>query len=162
MKNLWAPWRIEYVKNKKEKGCIFCKKPKLDDREGLILFRGKTSTILMNLYPYNNGHLLISPLRHIDTFTDMLQNEKIEILDLIDHSMNSLSKIMKPEGFNIGANIGESAGAGIKDHIHFHVVPRWGGDSNFMPVLGETKVQVEGLEDSWEELYPIFKERIDA
>ena len=162
MKNLWAPWRIEYVRNKKEKGCIFCKKPKLEDREGLILFRGKTSIILMNLYPYNNGHLLISPLRHIDTFTDMVQSEKIEILDLIDHSMNSLSRIMKPEGFNIGANIGESAGAGVKDHIHFHVVPRWGGDTNFMPVLGETKVQVEGLEDSWEELYPIFKERINA
>ena len=156
MKRLWAPWRIDYIRSEKEQGCIFCDKPKMDDKSGLILFRGENSFTLMNLYPYTNGHLMVAPYRHIDSFRGLNQDERLEILEQIDQSIDALSKIMNPHGFNIGANLGESAGAGIKDHIHFHVVPRWTGDTNFMPVLGHTKVMVEGLEKSWDELKPVF------
>ncbi|MDP6685078.1 MAG: HIT domain-containing protein [Candidatus Marinimicrobia bacterium] len=162
MKRLWAPWRIEYIRSKKDEGCIFCDKPKMEDKNGLILFRGKTAFTLMNLYPYTNGHLMVAPLRHIDSFGELNKDERLEVLEQIDQSINAISKVMNPDGYNVGANLGESAGAGIKDHIHFHVVPRWKGDTNFMPVLGGTKVQVEGLENSWEKLNPIFNGRINA
>lgn len=141
---------------------MFCDKPKMEDRSGLILFRGESSFTLMNLYPYTNGHLMVAPFRHIDSFRGLNQDERLEILEQIDQSIDALSKIMNPHGFNIGANLGESAGAGIKDHIHFHVVPRWTGDTNFMPVLGHTKVMVEGLEKSWDELKPVFDGGMDA
>ena len=157
MKKLWAPWRIDYIRSKKDEGCIFCDKPEMEDRSGLILFRGKNSFTLMNLYPYTNGHLMVAPFRHIDSFGGINQAERLEILEQIDLSIDALSNVLNPDGFNIGANLGESAGAGIKDHIHFHVVPRWKGDTNFMSVLGNTKVMVEGLEDSWEELKPLFE-----
>ena len=156
MKRIWAPWRIEYIRKKDEKGCIFCDKPKMNDRNELILSRGESVFTLMNLYPYTNGHLMVSPFRHIDSFHNLEQSEKMEILEQIDQSVDVLTKVMNPDGFNVGANIGSSAGAGIEDHIHFHIVPRWNGDTNFMPVLGHTKVMVEGLEESWSEMKPYF------
>jgi len=156
MKKLWAPWRIEYIRSKKDVGCIFCDKPKMEDRTGLILFRGENSFTLMNLYPYTNGHLMVAPFRHIDSFRGLDQVERLEILEQIDRCIDALSNVLNPDGFNIGANLGESAGAGIKDHIHFHVVPRWTGDTNFMPVLGHTKVEVQGLQECYDLLMPHF------
>ncbi len=156
MKKLWAPWRIEYIRSKKDEGCILCDKPKMEDRNGLILFRGENSFSLMNLYPYTNGHLMVAPFRHIDSFRGLDQVERLEILEQIDRCIDALSNVLNPDGFNIGANLGESAGAGIKDHIHFHVVPRWTGDTNFMPVLGHTKVEVQGLQECYDLLMPHF------
>ena len=156
MKKLWAPWRIEYIRSKKDVGCIFCDKPKMEDRNGLILFRGENSFSLMNLYPYTNGHLMVAPFRHIDSFRGLGQVERLEILEQIDRCIDALSNVLNPDGFNIGANLGESAGAGIKDHIHFNVVPRWTGDTNFMPVLGHTKVEVQGLQECYDLLRPHF------
>ena len=134
----------------------------MEDRKGLILSRGKNSFTLMNLYPYTNGHLMVAPFRHIDSFRELDKLEKLEILEQIDQCIDALSNVLNPDGFNIGMNLGESAGAGIKDHVHFHVVPRWKGDTNFMPVFGNTKVIVEGLEDTWDELKPVFSGGNDA
>jgi ATP adenylyltransferase len=128
----------------------------MEDRNGLILFRGENSFSLMNLYPYTNGHLMVAPFRHIDSFRGLDQVERLEILEQIDRCIDALSNVLNPDGFNIGVNLGESAGAGIKDHIHFHVVPRWTGDTNFMPVLGHTKVEVQGLQECYDLLRPHF------
>ena len=146
---------MEYIKNKedKNKDCVFCLKSKQkDDRENLVLFRGSSSFVLMNLYPYNNGHIMVCPYDHIDT-TKFLSNESMtEIMMLADKSMDIFRNSMNAQGFNFGANIGISGGAGIADHIHFHVVPRWLGDTNFMPVLGHTKVMVDELINTYDKL----------
>jgi len=153
MQRLWAPWRINYIREQKEKGCIFCSKQKsTDDKNSLILSRGDHSFVLMNLYPYNNAHLLISPYEHVET-TDKLDLETLnEIIWFANESMIILKENLKADGYNFGANIGSAGGAGIVDHIHFHVVPRWNGDTNFMPVISETKVQVQGLQETYDEL----------
>jgi len=157
---LWAPWRMDYIRSEKESGCIFCHKPKENnDREMLILHRGELSFVLMNLYPYNNGHILIAPYSHVDSPDKLTAEERAEIMELSTLSMKILKKEMKAEGFNFGANIGSAGGAGIKEHIHFHVVPRWQGDTNFMPVLGHTKVQVQGLQDSYDLLKLLFDKK---
>lgn len=157
MKKLWAPWRIEYIRQMKEDGCIFCEKQqKDDDREMLILERGEFSFVLMNLYPYNNGHLMIAPYEHVDDSLLISPETKSEIMALTDKSMVILKKLMNPDGFNFGANFGSSAGAGIEEHIHYHLVPRWQGDTNFMPIMGHTKVIVHGLQESYDELKPEF------
>ncbi len=159
MKRLWAPWRIEYIRQLKEDGCIFCDKPAdSDDREMLILYRGKLSFVMMNLYPYNNAHLMIAPYEHVADPMDISLDSKMEIMALTDSSTRILKKLMNPEGFNFGANFGASAGAGIEEHIHYHLVPRWQGDTNYMPVLGHTKVQVQGLTGTYDELKPEFKQ----
>jgi ATP adenylyltransferase len=157
MDRLWAPWRIEYIRSIKEDGCIFCDKPdNTDDREMLILHRGKLAFVMMNLYPYNNGHLLIAPYTHTDHSNNLSPEERSEIMELGDASMTILKQAMKAEGFNFGANIGSAGGAGIEEHIHFHVVPRWKGDTNFMPIVGHTKVQVQGLQECFDNLKPHF------
>ncbi|MFQ6678790.1 MAG: HIT domain-containing protein [Fidelibacterota bacterium] len=148
---------MEYIRSEKEEGCIFCDKPIRDnDREMLILYRGKLAFVMMNLFPYNNGHLLIAPYTHTERSNDLSPDERSEIMELGDASMTILKQAMKAEGFNFGANIGSAGGAGIEEHIHFHVVPRWKGDTNFMPVLGHTKVQVDGLKESYDNLKPHF------
>ena len=137
MDRLWAPWRIDYIKSEKEKGCIFCDKPaEGDDHSMLILYRGENSFVIMNLYPYNNGHLMIAPYQHTDSTHELNSGSRSEIMELADQIMTIQKNIMNADGFNYGANIGYSGGAGIADHIHFHIVPRWTGDTNFMPVLG--------------------------
>jgi len=153
MQQLWAPWRISYIREQKEKGCVFCLKQKsTDDKHSLILSRGDHSFVLMNLYPYNNSHLLISPYNHVAT-TDQLNIETLnEIIWFANESMIIINNNLNADGYNFGANIGNAGGAGISDHIHFHVVPRWNGDTNFMPVVGETKVQVQGLQETYDEL----------
>ena len=157
MKKLWAPWRIEYIRSPKEDGCIFCDKPAGDnDREDLILYRGEKAFILMNLYPYNNAHLMIAPYIHVDNTEELDVDTYKEIMVLADQSMAILKETMDAQGFNFGANIGAAAGAGIEDHIHFHIVPRWAGDTNFMPVLGHTKVEVQGLQECYDLLRPPF------
>ena len=157
MDKLWAPWRIEYIRAPKGKGCVFCTKSELgDDRDNLVLFRGENSFILMNLYPYSNGHLMIAPYQHTSETTDLSRTTNTEIMTLVNQSMEILKTTMKAEGFNFGANLGKAAGAGIEEHLHYHVVPRWTGDTNFMPVLGHTKVMVEGLQETWDILKPHF------
>ena len=157
MDRLWAPWRIDYIKSEKEKGCIFCDKPaEGDDHSMLILYRGENSFVIMNLYPYNNGHLMIAPYQHTNSTHELNSSSRSEIMELADQIMTIQKNIMNADGFNYGANIGYSGGAGIADHIHFHIVPRWTGDTNFMPVLGHTKVQMQGLQETYNDLRPHF------
>ena len=159
MQSLWAPWRMEYILSKKTNSdtCIFCdKKDGSDDDENLIVFRGKYSMILMNLYPYNNGHLMIIPYSHKEKFESLSKKTQNEMMILVSKSMTILRKTLNAEGFNFGSNLGEAAGAGIKEHLHFHIVPRWTGDTNFMPVIGQTKVQVDGLRETRKKLNKAF------
>ncbi len=157
MSRLWAPWRMEYVSSESDRSNIFEDKIKSDDdREALILYRGELSVIIMNLYPYNNGHLLVLPIRKVESLIDLSVDEMSEIMTLTQKSMDIISKVMSADGFNFGLNVGKAAGAGISEHIHFHIVPRWNGDSNFMPVVGNTKVVVQGLEDTYDALFPEF------
>ncbi len=157
LSKLWAPWRIEYIRADKEKECIFCVKSQdTKDRDNLVLYRGKQAFVLMNLFPYNNGHLMIAPYEHVDRTGDLKAECLQEIMVLADFSMAVIEKEMRAQGFNFGANIGSVAGAGIEEHIHFHLVPRWTGDTNFMPVIGHAKVQVEGLQECYDSLKPHF------
>lgn len=158
MKNLWAPWRMEYIRApEKEQECIFCKKIKMEnDQESLLLYRGENAFVMLNLYPYNNGHILIAPYEHVNRTNKLRADCLSEIMELADSSMIILTREMNAQGFNFGANIGSAAGAGIEEHIHFHLVPRWVGDTNFMPILGHTKVQVQGLKETWSQLQPLF------
>ena len=152
MKVLWAPWRIKYITGDKEEGCIFCKKPKEgNDKDNLILYTGETSFIIMNRYPYSNGHLMTVPYKHTNNFSDLTQEERLELMNLTAKCVDIL-QVIKPEGFNIGMNLGKTGGAGIDDHLHFHIVPRWSGDNNFMPVIGDIRVMPEYLEDTYETL----------
>ena len=157
MDTLWAPWRIEYITQPKEPGCIFCTKPvEQQDDKNFIVHRSKTSFIIMNFYPYNNGHLMVVPFRHTADIAGLTSDEKLEMMDLLAMSKQALKQTMSPHGFNIGMNLGEVAGAGVKNHLHFHIVPRWNGDTNFMPIFGHTKVVSEGLAETWEKLKMAF------
>jgi ATP adenylyltransferase len=156
---LWAPWRMEYIKSPKEEGCIFCNRIQQDnDRENLIVFRGVRAFVIMNKYPYNNGHLMIVPYHHEAEIENLNAAESQEIMALLQASVRALRKVMSPHGFNVGMNLGKYAGAGIDDHLHFHVVPRWDADTNFMPIIGHTKVVSEGLWETWEKLRLAFQE----
>lgn len=151
--NLWAPWRMEYILGNKEKECIFCTKTKEnEDKKNLILYRGERNYIIMNKYPYNNGHLMIVPYRHTSEFESLNDAESLELMHLVSRSIQALKAAIHPEGFNVGVNIGKIAGAGIEEHLHFHVVPRWAADTNFMPVVGQTKVISEGLWQTFEKI----------
>ncbi|NJE30913.1 HIT domain-containing protein [Thermococcus sp. 18S1] len=153
MKTLWAPWRIEYIRSPKHDGCIFCDFPKENrDRERLILYRGKHCFIIMNNYPYNPGHVMIAPYRHVGKWEDLTEEELLEMMKLSQLMIKALKKTMNPHGFNMGVNLGRVAGAGIDDHVHLHIVPRWNGDTNFMPVIADTKVIPESLEEAYDEL----------
>ena len=158
MERLWAPWRMVYIKKiDEEEGCIFCEKPKSKkDEENLILFRGERAFILMNLFPYNSGHLMVAPYKHTGNFGDLTDDEGNELFRLIKLSLDVLKEVLKPDGFNIGLNIGRTSGAGYEDHLHFHIVPRWNGDTNFMPIIADTKVIPEALEETYKALKPAF------
>ena len=158
MKQLWAPWRMEYLKSEKSDDCIFCSLPKNnDDAKNYILYRGESAFIILNIFPYNSAHLMISPFRHIGCVTNLKPNENAEVNHLTLKCIEILRKVISPEGFNIGYNIGKAAGAGYDEHIHCHVVPRWIGDTNFMPVLGETKVHPEHLKTTYTKLLSHFR-----
>ncbi len=161
VKKLWAPWRMAYISRLggKDEGCIFCSKPQSDkDRDNLILYRGKHAYVIMNLYPYNNGHSMVIPYKHTSDFTDLNDDEMLEIMQLVKKTINVFKKVFNPEGFNTGFNLGRAAGAGISQHIHFHVLPRWVGDTNFMPVIGETRVISEHIHDTYDKLKAAFDE----
>ncbi|HNW58266.1 MAG TPA: HIT domain-containing protein [bacterium] len=157
MDKLWAPWRMEYIEQEKPQGCIFCDKPReTRDRENLILYRGTECFVIMNFYPYNNGHLMVVPYRHTADLEGLTQAERLEMMSLLGRCAGILTAQMHAQGFNIGMNLGRVAGAGIDEHLHFHIVPRWNGDTNFMPVTGHTKVLSQGLQESWESLRALF------
>lgn len=156
MRHLWAPWRMDYIFKRKGKRCIFCLGPKRkDDRGNLILHRGKHAFVMMNKYPYNNGHLMIVPIRHCTELESLTPLESKELFDLLKVSVRVLKTSLLPHGFNIGVNIGKAGGAG-EDHIHLHIVPRWAGDTNFMPILGETKIVPEHLVNTHQRLRSAF------
>ncbi|MFA5727931.1 MAG: HIT domain-containing protein [Candidatus Neomarinimicrobiota bacterium] len=155
---LWAPWRIGYITNPKAEGCFLCEySADSDDKKHLILHRGKSAFVIMNYYPYNNGHLMVAPYQHVRNLNDLDESTRLEIFDLIDKSCQILHDSLNAEGFNVGLNLGSVAGAGLKDHLHFHIVPRWTGDTNFMPITGHTKVLREGLTETWQRLRPKFE-----
>lgn len=156
MDNLWAPWRAEYITADKDKRCIFCAAPEKDPADSLLLFKGPLSIIILNKFPYNSGHLMIAPVRHVARLEDLTVEESTDMFRLLRHSTAALTKAAKPGGFNVGLNLGAPAGAGIADHLHTHVVPRWDGDTNFMPVLSETKVIPEHLLRTLARLKPFF------
>ncbi|MGP0565127.1 MULTISPECIES: HIT family protein [unclassified Nitrospina] len=159
MENLWAPWRMNYIKSDKTKECIFCTGPQANDDMGRkLLYRGELSFVIINIYPYSNGHLMVSPYRHLSCLTDLGGEELAEIGLLTQKSMEILRASYHPDGFNVGYNIGKSGGAGFEEHIHCHIVPRWTGDTNFMPVLADTKVHPEHIEATFQRLYPVFQE----
>lgn len=162
MKRMWSPWRIEYILSEKPEGCIFCDKPRQDaDADNLILFRGRFCYIIMNRYPYNNGHLMVVPYEHVSMPYELSHDTLLEMTLQINMCLQVLAEAMQPEGFNVGMNLGEAAGAGIKDHLHAHIVPRWTGDTNFMSVLDDTRVIVEALEHCYQTLRPLFDCRRD-
>jgi ATP adenylyltransferase len=153
MEELWAPWRAEYINGTREKECIFCSRfRQKDDRKNLILYRGKKAFIILNRYPYNSGHLMIAPIAHKADLAKLTPLEQDELFKLLILSKRLLVKAMPADGLNVGINIGEVAGSSIKEHLHIHVVPRFLGDTNFMPVVGETKVQSFALQDIYDSL----------
>jgi ATP adenylyltransferase len=153
MRRIWAPWRIEYIRSEKPKECILCQKPKEDrDAENYILFRGKKNYVILNLYPYNPGHIMVAPYRHLDDLDDLTDEEMLEHFDLVRKSKQALKAEYNPQGFNIGINLGRVAGAGIDDHVHTHVIPRWNGDTNVVTVVSDLRVIPHALDASYREL----------
>ena len=148
-KPLWAPWRLEYIKHADEQpGCIFCAAAAGTDEDGLVVRRGRTAFVLLNKFPYASGHLMVSPFRHGGDFTALTDDELLEIHRLASAGMGALAETFGPQGYNLGWNLGRIAGAGALDHVHLHVVPRWAGDTNFMPVLADVKVLPEHLAET--------------
>jgi len=146
MEQLWAPWRVEYIRKAKESGCVLCQKSQeTDDEKNFILYRGQHNFMILNTFPYNPGHLMIAPYRHGANLWDLTREEAEEHFELLKKGVRLLQEAMQPSGFNIGLNLGKVAGAGIMDHLHTHIVPRWEGDTNFMPVLSNTRVISEAL-----------------
>ena len=160
MEKMWAPWRLEYIKNAEDTNseCIFCVKPAENkDKENLIVHKDKYCFIILNKYPYNNGHLMVVPYEHKSDFLQFSDDVLLNIQKVVQRAIEALNKTMAPHGFNVGINMGRPAGAGIEDHLHYHIVPRWNGDTNYMPVLADTKVVSEALEQTWEKLREEFK-----
>ncbi|MDH5364033.1 MAG: HIT domain-containing protein [Dehalococcoidia bacterium] len=158
MEHLWAPWRIQYITRPKESGCILCQKSKENkDETNFILHRSQNNFIILNAFPYNPGHLMIAPYRHIANLQDLSDDEVTDHFNLVKKSLALLKEILNPDGFNIGLNIGKVAGAGIEEHLHTHIVPRWQGDVNFMPVLSNTRVISEELAATYKKLRVAIK-----
>jgi ATP adenylyltransferase len=158
MKYIWAPWRVGYILGEKPEGCFLCKTPREDhDAENYILYRGKKNFIILNSYPYNPGHLLVAPYRHVGNLEDLTVAERNENIELVCRCIKILKGVSRPAGFNTGSNLGAVAGAGVADHFHSHVVPRWQGDTNFMPVLGDIKIVSQSLKETYLALVEKFK-----
>ncbi len=157
---IWAPWRLAYVKDAakdSEEQCIFCAKPAQgDDEASLIVHRGERAFVILNLFPYTNGHLMVAPYEHIGRIQELPGETVVEMMGLAQRAMSRLEDAYDPHGFNVGFNQGRVAGAGVEHHIHMHVVPRWGGDTNFMPVIADTRVMPQTLEQSYEALKGAF------
>ncbi|MHC1627209.1 MAG: HIT family protein [Candidatus Nezhaarchaeales archaeon] len=159
---LWAPWRMKYIESPKKETCIFCiGEDKEKDRKNLIVYRGSKSFIIMNRYPYNTGHVMIAPYKHVGDLTLLTDEELLDLMKNVNLSIRILREALKPEGFNIGINMGKVAGAGVEDHVHVHVVPRWLGDTNFMPVISQIKVMPELLETTYDKLREALSKLIE-
>jgi ATP adenylyltransferase len=155
---LWAPWRLEYIKSDKTGECIFCAKPSLgDDASALIPFRGDYCFVMLNAFPYTNGHVMIAPYEHTATLQELDEPSAAELMGLAQLALRAIDDSYGPDGYNVGINQGAIAGAGVVDHVHLHVVPRWAGDTNFMPVVGDTRVLPERLDDSYRSLKQAFE-----
>jgi ATP adenylyltransferase len=163
MKRLFSPWRSAYIQSfqdvKKSRGCLFCRIVKENsDKKNLIVWRGKECFVVLNRFPYNNGHMMVVPYKHTSSMGKLTDEANLEIMRTAVRCMQALSQNSKPDGFNFGANIGKAAGAGIDKHIHFHVVPRWNGDTNFFPILADIKVVSDDIRKSWHQLTLFFKQ----
>jgi len=161
MKQLWAPWRMEYILNElgHEDGCIFCDLPKeSDDQKNLIAFRAPRSFVILNKFPYNNGHVMVVPYEHTGDILDLSDETLLDIQQTIRKTVKTIRAVMNPHAMNIGMNLGRMAGAGIDSHVHYHIVPRWDGDTNFMPIISGTKVVSEGLQITWKKLHDSFEQ----
>lgn len=156
MDKLWAPWRISYIKLNKQKGCVFCRG--LENPAGnYVIFKARYSFCILNIYPYNNGHLMISPNRHVADISRLKEEEALDLFRSINKAKKILDKVLRPQGYNIGINLNDVAGAGIRGHLHIHIVPRWKGDTNFMPVLAKTKVISQSLKELYKQLKDEYK-----
>jgi ATP adenylyltransferase len=145
-KPLWAPWRLEYIQQADEQsGCVFCRAAEGSDEDGLVVHRGRHAFVLLNRFPYASGHLMVAPYRHVGEFGELTDEDALELHGLAEQGLGALAAAYEPQGYNLGWNLGRVAGAGIVDHVHLHVVPRWAGDTNFMPVLADVKVLPEHL-----------------
>ena len=154
---LWAPWRIEYILGPKPDACVFCLPEGRDeDEERLVLHRGKRAFVIMNRYPYNNGHLLVCPFRHVSELTDLESAESHEIMDLVQRCSGILKQHFNCEGINVGLNLGKAAGAGIGEHLHFHLVPRWNGDSSFIAVMDDVRTVPQHIRETYAALRACF------
>ena len=150
MERIWAPWRIQYIQMEKPEGCILCDKPaENNDDANYILYRGEHNFIILNGYPYNPGHLMVAPYRHIASLEEFTEAERNEHFEIVSRAISVLRQVFNPGGFNIGANLGRVAGAGIEDHFHTHIVPRWQGDTNIMPVLADVRIVPEALAETY-------------
>lgn len=159
MEVLWAPWRMEYILGDKERGCVFCSRLKQDDdRRNLVLHRSKRAFVIMNRYPYNNGHVMVVPNRHISNLEEQSEEEALDMARLLSRSIEIIKAKMNAEGLNLGMNLGRVGGAGIEEHIHYHLVPRWLGDSSFMAAVGETRVIPQHLMETYDLLKPGYGE----
>ncbi|NLV72090.1 MAG: HIT domain-containing protein [Actinobacteria bacterium] len=157
MERLWAPWRLQYVTQEKPGGCVFCDKPlQRDDRAAYIVHRGELAYVILNAYPYNNGHAMVAPFAHISNFEELPPDTLNEMMELAQRCTRALKLGFHPDGLNLGFNLGAAAGAGIKDHLHFHLVPRWSGDTNFMPVLSDVRVIPQSLDQTYAQLVEAF------
>jgi ATP adenylyltransferase len=157
LEHLWSPWRLQYVIGSKTKpGCVFCGPARIAEPDSLIVHEGKTGYVILNLYPYNNGHLMIVPWRHEPTLAGLTAEEMNELGRLTQLSERALREAFRLDGINVGVNLGQAAGAGIIEHVHVHLVPRWSGDANFMTVVGQTRVLPETLEQTAARMRPIF------
>jgi ATP adenylyltransferase len=162
MQPLWAPWRMEYIleaQDQRPDGCIFCALPRAQaDRENLILWRGRRAFVILNKFPYSPGHLMVVPYTHTADLDDLVPDELTELMLGLRRAIGCLRRAMNPQGYNVGINLGGVAGAGIPGHVHYHIVPRWDGDHNFMPILAETKVIPQHLLRTYDQLAPLFQE----
>ena len=159
MKPIWAPWRIEYILGEKPKGCIFCDfpaAPESEDRKNLIVHRSARSFTCLNRYPYNSGHVMVIPRAHVSDLGALSAEDHADLGDELRRALAVLRAVYRPEGINVGMNLGRAAGAGIDEHLHWHLVPRWVGDNNFMPVLADQRVVVEALDAAWEKIHAGF------
>ena len=155
MKHVWAPWRMEYIRMQKGDGCILCEKPRQEpdsDATNYILYRGGRNFVIMNSYPYNPGHLMVAPYRHVASLEEMTDEELHEHFDIVSRSIKVLRQVFSPGGFNLGINLGKVAGAGIEGHVHTHIVPRWQGDTNFITVISDLRVVAEALAETYQKL----------
>ena len=157
MERLWAPWRMGYITADKPAGCVFCiGNGRGGDRERLVLHRSERSYVIMNRYPYSNGHLMVIPYRHISSLDDLGDGELLDLMKTLRLARRAIESVLSPQGFNIGMNLGHAAGAGVDDHIHFHIVPRWQGDTNYMTVTADIRVIPEAMAATFSKLQPFF------